>query len=276
MFRESDVSDPRYHSTYVNKPLPVLQRQQQTSKFDERSDELHQFSRRPGDGVYDPVPDLIPCAVDTVYDPSHVDADWTGLVLKEHHKRHVRDHTALNVGLQHTEQGISSNIYREEYGRKRRIDVPASKSNPNILGGIDIDDSDRWKSNYQRFSSQESTISDQYTLSKQHVQKHQYHNTSMAQSQQFIDEESYRSDPRTYSQSRPSQTTKYGSNSKFVAFDLSASVLESLKDQNLPVSKPRVMKANSTLILDNYSSQLPGEVFADSMKFRTLFLIWIF
>jgi len=52
----------------------------------------------------------------------------------------------------------------------RRASYGTTKNN--IIGGIDVEnESDRWKSNYQRLASQEGTSRDQLTLQKRQLPK---------------------------------------------------------------------------------------------------------
>jgi len=66
MFRDSDFRYPQKHETFNKKQVPLLQQQQNNSKFvDERLDNI------PNEIVKE-----IPTTFDAKYDPEHPDADW--------------------------------------------------------------------------------------------------------------------------------------------------------------------------------------------------------
>ena len=128
MFRESNYTEPHHHLTYSKKPVSLFQLQQQESKFNDYGGSSSQFVVKPGDSLNAPIPREVPCATDTIYDPSDPNADWSGLVPKQYHKRQITNNINQHIGLEHTENGIISTVYKEEYGRKRRTEIQANTS----------------------------------------------------------------------------------------------------------------------------------------------------
>jgi hypothetical protein len=156
--------NPRHlHPTFSYKPKPALQLISQNARLDPtgRASITHQKPGNPED-----VP-LVPSASDLVYDPSDPEADWSGLVQKNPHKKHIHNHIAMREGIERNEYGIISKEERKEWAQKRApTDPSVSKSAGTlVLGGIDNPE-DRYKTSYNRFVNQERTSKDQLTLEK--------------------------------------------------------------------------------------------------------------
>jgi hypothetical protein len=151
------------HPTYFNKPKPALQMMSQNAVLDDRGRATNAY-RNPGNPEDIPA---VPTTWDTVYDPQNPEADWTGLVKKEPHKKHAHDHVAMREGIERNEYGIISKEERQEWGHKRTNNDPAHGKNSAsvVLGGIDNPD-DRYVTTYKRFEAHENTARDQLTLDK--------------------------------------------------------------------------------------------------------------
>lgn len=154
----------QYHSTYTHKPVPNMQLVAQHSRLNEEGRSSHAFQHP--DRV-EPAP-AVPTTWDTMYDPEHPDADWTGLVSRTHtHKRHMHHHVSQQESIERTEYGIVSKEERAEWARKRATQdaTKAKNSGSLVIGGIDAPE-ERWKTSYTRFENQEGTNRDQLTLEK--------------------------------------------------------------------------------------------------------------
>jgi hypothetical protein len=153
-----------YHSTYTNKPMPTLQMISQNSQLNEEGRSINAY-QNPGAVETAPV---VPTTWDALYDPSHPDADWSGLVSRNHvQKRHNHNHISHQEGIERTEFGIVSKETRQDWSRKRTPQDAAISKNAGtlVIGGIDAQD-DRWKTTYSRFDHHEPTGRDQLTLEK--------------------------------------------------------------------------------------------------------------
>lgn len=152
------------HATYRNKPKPEMQIISQSSQFqDDTRASLAYRAPREVESVQ-----AVPTTWDTVYDPDHPDADWSGLVSKEviFSKKHSTNHPSQRENIERNEQGIVSKDERQEFPRKRVNNESASKNSGSlVIGGIDNPD-DRFKTTYRRFESQERTDKDQLILEK--------------------------------------------------------------------------------------------------------------
>jgi hypothetical protein len=117
----------------------------------------------------------VPTTWDTVYDPDHPDADWSGLVSKEviFAKKHDLNHPSHREGIERTELGIVSKQERQEFPRKRsNNDAVTRNSGSLVIGGID-NPNDRFNTTYRRFENQEKTEKDQLILEKRvHATRH--------------------------------------------------------------------------------------------------------
>ena len=153
-----------YHSSFAPKPTPTLQLISQASHLNEEGRSSNAY-RNPAE--YENV-QAVPTTWDSVYDPSHPDADWTGLVSRAHtHKRHIHNHIAHQETLERTEHGIVSKEEKQEWARRRGPQDQNISKNAGtlVIGGIDNPD-ERWKTNYTRQVNHEGTARDQLTLEK--------------------------------------------------------------------------------------------------------------
>ncbi len=161
---KENAPERHYHSTYTNKPLPTMQLVSQHSHLNDEGRAIYAY-QHPGSVEASPV---VPTTWDTMYDPSHPDADWSGLVSRSHiQKRHNLNHVSQQEGIERTEFGIVSKESKQDWSRKRTPqDVAISKNAGTlVIGGIDVAD-DRWKTTYSRFDQHEPTNRDQLTLEK--------------------------------------------------------------------------------------------------------------
>lgn len=173
-----EFTDRILHSSFTTKPAAPLQVISQAARFENvRNNQFATVEELKNTTA-------VPTTFDTYYDPSHPDADWSGMVLsKLRHRKHSNDHISQRSGLVQTENGIISapGQERQEFSRKKvqqrynpitgevEIDRP-QKSNPNLIGGINLqNDDDRWKSAYKSFESQEKTSRDQLTFTKRQL-----------------------------------------------------------------------------------------------------------
>lgn len=155
----------KMHSTYTNKPKPDLQIISQGSHFEDGTRASLAFRAQPNP---ESVP-AVPTTWDTVYDPDHPNADWSGLVSKDalFTKKYIRDHPSLRENVQRTEHGIISRDERQEFSKRRNNNDGIAEKNAGsvVIGGIDRPD-DRWKTTYRRFESKEQTDREQLTIEK--------------------------------------------------------------------------------------------------------------
>jgi hypothetical protein len=162
MFRESDFSEQKLHSTYSTKPKSKFQELSQAAKFDESGLSSRAYKDHNGEAV-----PIIPTTWDTLYDPTNPEADWSGLVNKDfNHKRHIKSHISQQIGLTQTEHGIVSKIEKQEWAHKRQPTIQASSNQSTlVLGGIH-EQNDQWKTTYKSFEAKENTNRDQLSLEK--------------------------------------------------------------------------------------------------------------
>lgn len=170
MFRSGDFEDSfrtsgKRHASYYQKPIPTFQLMQSSSSLevpkkdiDERSYYEYTVRNTPA----------VPITYDTIYDPENPNADWSGLVSKEQAKRHVEiTHPSRSINFVQEEGGIVARNEKQEWPRRRRGMGPLSEhSKGNIITGIDVSDSERFKSNAQRQMMFEETTREQMVLSK--------------------------------------------------------------------------------------------------------------
>lgn len=164
---KENAPERHYHSTYTNKPLPTLQLISQSSHLNEEGRSMNAYQHP---ATVEAVP-VVPTTWDAQYDPNHPDADWSGLVSRNHiQKRHNHNHVSLQEGIERTEYGIVSKEAKQEWARKRTPQDAAISKNAGtlVIGGIDVPD-DRWKTTYGRFDHHEPTSRDQLILEKRVV-----------------------------------------------------------------------------------------------------------
>lgn len=161
--REDPNAERHLHPTFVKKAKPELQTISQTAHFDSesRNSSTYKYPAN-ADSIQ-----AIPVTWDTVYDPSHPDADWSGLVKRDalFTKKHITNHRSQRENVEYTENGIVSKETEEEARRNRLLPKSTNSGGSIVIGGIDAPD-DRWKTTYRRFQSQESTSKDQLTMDK--------------------------------------------------------------------------------------------------------------
>lgn len=163
MFRESDERERHLHNSYQTKPVSIIQAASQISHLDESG--LQQNITRQ-DVFHQRVPEAVPATYDVVYDPSHPDADWSGMVsTKFHHKKHSSNHSSQRMGIEQNEHGIVAKVEKQEWGHRRQPEGAAKNNSQILLAGINNDE-DRFKTEYRRFANQESTSREQLTLDK--------------------------------------------------------------------------------------------------------------
>jgi len=151
------------HSTYLNKPTPAMQLASQLSHFNEEGRSSNAYKATDPNSI-----PAVPTTWDTVYDPSHPDADWSGMVSKAaiQQKKHNPNHANMQETLERTAYGIVSKEDAHEFARKRNVPEIANKNAGSlVIAGID-DPINRYNSSYRRFEHHEITTKDQLTLEK--------------------------------------------------------------------------------------------------------------
>jgi len=158
MFRESDYVPPRMHQSYKDRQVPEMQQRSQVSQFDDVPERRPSY--RPNE------PDLaVPTTHDTQYDPTHPDADWSGLVSKDRmQKRHTNDHRSQGIGLVHQEDGIVTKPGCEAEFKHRTVQSK-QHSTSSLIGGIPAAD-DQYKTTTHRLQNNEGITKDQLVLKK--------------------------------------------------------------------------------------------------------------
>ena len=164
MFRESDEEQRRIHPSYKNKPVPYLQAQIQSSRFDE----VPTSQRSQMSAIISQAPDTIPASFDTYYDPNHPMADWSGFVKKDFYgKAHTRQHRSQQTGIEQTEHGIISKDERKLFDNRRRGEEAKDRNATTYYyGGVAEPSFNRWETTHQSFERQAPTQRDQLTLVK--------------------------------------------------------------------------------------------------------------
>lgn len=163
MFREAEEPSRNMHPSFRPKPLSTMQLLSQSSKLDDSAthDKITNV-----DVFHAQQPPTVPCTYDTVYDPSHPDADWSGMVsLKNHHKKHTQNHASQRLGITQCEHGIVAKEERQEWDHRKQPEGSYKNSTTFVIGGINNDE-DRFKTEYRRLAHHEATSRDQLTLDK--------------------------------------------------------------------------------------------------------------
>lgn len=154
----------RLHPSYRNKPLAAFQQVAMNSKLD---DSANRQKIANVDVFHQPQPEAVPVTYDTVYDPSHPDADWAGMVsLRYQHKKHTHDHASQRMSIAQTEHGIVAKEERQEWGHKKQPEGASKNRSQFIIAGEVDPGADRFKTEYRRFAEHEGTQRDQLTLEK--------------------------------------------------------------------------------------------------------------
>ena len=148
--RESDGdASVNFHASYKSRPRVEFQLASASSKLEGQRGVQ-------SSSVLDPQPLPVPTTFDTLYDPSHPDADWAGFVPRDATtKRAFSGHASQRSGLEQTEDGIISRQEKQEWAHRRRADASTISSvvrngNPGIIGGISTEN--RWETENQRFA----------------------------------------------------------------------------------------------------------------------------
>lgn len=255
------------HSTYYNKPTPAMQLVSQTSHFTDQTRASLDYKDYK-DVITNPeyVP-TVPTTWDSYYDPNHPDADWTGLVSKNHlQRKHIHEHSSLKENIMRTEQGIVSRVERQDHMRKRPPEDPSiarrNATGSIHIGGIDNPD-DRWKTSHQRFESREPTSRDQMILEKRGNPVKKVENPSQARSQQ---DSSYGAPSPRFETSSLAGTQSQA----MASFSGRGSLLSGIANKLAPSFDPRsagggahqktpgAFDTNKLLITDNYRHYPPG------------------
>lgn len=153
------------HPSFAKKPLSVMQLHNQLSHL-----EVHEKH-------FATVDDLVPAPVkatqDSIYDPTHPDADWAGLVHRTAGTRkHERDHKSQAIGIVHTEDGIVSKDAKAEFQRKRRDLTTQSEDTSYILGGVLDRGHKQYMTDMQRGNAGVRTDAEQIVLARRSLYKH--------------------------------------------------------------------------------------------------------
>lgn len=158
MFRESDYVPPRLHQSYKDRKVPEMQQRSQISQFDDVPDRRLSYNQCEPDVV-------VPPTQDTLYNPDHPDADWSGLVSKDRmHRRHLKENPNQVVGIVQQEDGIMPRPGHEAKLKHRGI-AQKEHSTSSLIGGISAAE-DQYKTTAHRQQNQEGLSKDQLVLKK--------------------------------------------------------------------------------------------------------------
>jgi hypothetical protein len=164
MFREADETGRHLHASFKQKQVSAMQQISQNSRLDESA--LHNKINN-CDVFSAPMPAAVPLKYDTVYDPSHPDADWAGMVsLKNQHKKHTQGHASQRLGITQCEHGIVAKEERQEWGHRRQQEGANKNASQLVLAGVGSNEAERFKTEYRRLAEHEGTTRDQLTLDK--------------------------------------------------------------------------------------------------------------
>jgi hypothetical protein len=165
MFRESNEPERHLHPSYRNKAVSGFQQVAMSSKLDDSAYREH-ITNTDVFSKAQPVP--VPATYDTVYDPTHPDADWSGMVsLRFQHKKHSHDHSSQKMGITQCEHGIVAKVERQEWGHRKQPEGASKNASQLVISGVGGDSgADRFKTEYRRFAEHEGTQRDQLTLEK--------------------------------------------------------------------------------------------------------------
>ncbi|RYH15998.1 hypothetical protein EON65_30880 [archaeon] len=258
------------HPTYYNKPTPAMQLISQTSQFTDQTRASLAYKDYKDVITHPECVPTVPTTWDSYYDPNHPDADWTGLVSKNHlQKKHTHNHSSLKENIMRTEQGIVSREERQEYMRKRAPEDPSiiqrHVAGSIHIGGID-NPGDRWKTSHQRFDNREPTSRDQLTLEKRVNPVKKVENPYQARSQ-------YSSHGARSPRFEYGSLSGHGSQSQAMAsFSGCGSLLSGIADKLAPrfdphsratgtgaqQKAPGAFETNKLLVADNYRHFPPG------------------
>ena len=251
-----------YHSSFATKPTPTLQLIAQSSHLNEEGRSNNAY-RNPAE--YESV-QAVPTTWDSVYDPSHPDADWSGLVSRAHtHKRHINNPIAHQESLERNEYGIVSKEEKQEWARKRTSQDPNISKNAGslVIGGIDNPD-ERWKSSYTRFANHEGTARDQLTLEKRSNAIKRIPDPAQARGSAQNTPRDYHEGGNTYAMSSQMQATR----TRDPVINGRTSLLSGLgekivQNKTIPVDAPHFKQPrpneNYRVLLGDNFKQFPGK-----------------
>ena len=269
MFRESDYKPYVPHSTYKTKPLPGLQLQSQIGKFDEKDAELPN-SARCAATTSDPMPRAVPSSNDFFYDPSHPEADWSGMVSMRHNqRRHESGHISQKSNIAHAEGGIVSIGRDRDFSNKKRDDRGrVGDSNGCPIGGIDS--TDHWRTTYMGLAESESTSRSQLTLQKRSLPRKAIIDPAQAQSRSSENDmyaiHSARSQESSFNPTRNVVNT----NRSFIA-NLGASLVTKIAEPDLtPDASQQTL--SKTLLTQNYNPTPGNMINCHSMSYESIFI----
>jgi len=241
--REDEESKRNMHTTYTNKAIPNLQLVSQASKFNEGEHAKSDTSRS------EIIPSVVPTTWDTVYDPNHPDADWSGLVsLKNNQKKHSTLHRSQILGIEHSEQGIISLEEKKEW-LHRRPGYDQNRVSSLILGGVDTSENDRWKTAAMSFQRQESTAREQLTLDKRSKIKKDFHVESKLSKPSF-DLNNQSIIPNKNLTGRQSQSQSLAN--KSLISNISHSIVSNIPEPSYQSVNINDVMDRKTLFADNY------------------------
>ena len=110
---------------------------------------------------------VVPTTYDTIYDPSHPKADWTGSV-QVNERAHYQGLRAQSEGITTELEGglVSKQEVQPWHSRRRGTGPSMTATTPGLIGGISGDDEERYKSVAHLAAEREPTARDQMTLDK--------------------------------------------------------------------------------------------------------------
>lgn len=165
MFRDSDYQPPRLHDSFAKKPISVMQLQTQLSHLEVPEKRLAT--------VNDVAPAPVRATHDSIYDPTHPDADWAGLVHRtKGTRKHEQGHKSQAIGIVHSEDGIVSKEEKAEFQRKRRDLAAHSEDTGYILGGVLDKNHVQYMTDMQRGNAGIRTEAEQIVLARRPIYKH--------------------------------------------------------------------------------------------------------
>jgi hypothetical protein len=117
--------------------------------------------------VQDKQKPVVPTTYDTVYDPSHPQADWTGSVQVSE-RAHYQGLRSQSEGITTELEGglVSKQEVAPWHSRRRGTGPSMTATTPGLIGGISGGDEDRYKSVARMAAEREPTSRDQLTLDK--------------------------------------------------------------------------------------------------------------
>lgn len=168
-FHQRPQEQPRnFHPSYTQKPTPTMQRLAQASELNTSTTQNLDYRYYSQQEIENEP--TIPSSHDVLYDPNHPDADWSGLVNREVQAKkrlNYNNHPATVDHLKPAENGFYAN---DPNSREFKPSKPISQGNihntSNLIGGIDLDENERWKTTYKSFENQEKTRQDQLILER--------------------------------------------------------------------------------------------------------------